>query len=306
MILVRMLGGLGNQMFQYAAGRSLADRLGTELVLDLSLLSGAVQGLTFRPFALEPFALRARMVTAEESTRYQLRDMPLTTWLKTRLLRRHAGLHWVRYFGTRFNTAIVELPDNTCLTGNFQSEQYFSSIAEQIRTDLSFKEPPKAADVEMLDAIRARANAVSVHIRRGDYAANPKTRRVHGLLPTSYYKNAFDYIAARHRDVFFFVFSDDPEWARENVQLCHPHSHVSHLANAAHDDLRLMMECRHHITANSSFSWWSAWLARERDRIVVCPRQWFADAQNQGDVVPDKWVRIDAESGEQYTGDHGR
>lgn len=300
MILVRLLGGLGNQMFQYAAGRSLADRLGAELVLDPTLLSGAIPGITPRTYALSPFSLRARTATAQEVVRYQLGDMRWRAVLKKRLIGRHAGLRWVRYFGRRFNPRILNLPDNTCLAGNFQSERYFASIASELRADLSFREPVGSTDAAVLEMIGAQKNSVSVHIRRGDYAANPQVRQVHGLLPVAYYERCADYVAAEHVGAHFFVFSDDPEWAKANLHLRHPHSYVARQVDVgAHHDLRLMTQCCHHIIANSSFSWWGAWLAQGRDKAVLCPLQWFADSRQQGDVVPEGWLKVDAKSTKQ-------
>ena len=145
---------------------------------------------------------------------------------------------------------------------------------------------------------------MALHVRRGDYASNPETQRVHGFCSPDYYRRAIDTVAARVADPRVFVFSDDPEWAERHLVLDHPTTIVRNAApNAELDDFRMLARCRHHIIANSSFSWWGAWLASHPTQVVVAPAPWFAvDTYDTRDLLPAGWLRLprDASAVETY------
>ena len=123
---------------------------------------------------------------------------------------------------------------------------------------------------------------VSLHVRRGDYASNPKTTSTHGLCSLDYYRAAVTHVASKVENPEFFIFSDDIDWVRANLQLDFPHHFVAHNQGAtSYNDMRLMSLCSHHVIANSSFSWWAAWLSgidKGNGGAVIAPRQWFAGA----------------------------
>jgi Glycosyl transferase family 11 len=280
MIATRLMGGLGNQMFQYAAGRRLAIKRGVELVLDLSYLTNQPRGDVPRHFELECFHIVGRRATA-----------PLDGGRVQRLLRlgRSNAFRRLRERGVQYQPAVVESPDNTLLIGYWQSEKYFKDEEAQIREDFAFAavlSPEKRAVARAIGK-----NAVSVHVRRGDYLSHAAANKFHGVLPLEYYERAAATIIEKTKDAHFFVISDDPAWCRSHIKLPGLTTFVGDAPGPGHEDMQLMSLCRHHIIANSSFSWWGAWLNARDDKIVVAPRRWFTDeSRDTRDLVPESWI----------------
>jgi hypothetical protein len=185
-----------------------------------------------------------------------------------------------------------DVPSQCYLTGYWQSEKYFSSVEAEIRKDFTFNKPLIDRNLE-LSAKMATCGSISLHIRRGDYVSDAQTSAILGVCPLDYYRNAVAYVADRVANPQFFVFSDDIEWARENLGLDHPSEYIDHNRGAeSYCDMQLMSKCRHHIIANSSFSWWGAWLNPHADKIVVAPKRWFAGSLDSTDLVPQTWTRL--------------
>jgi hypothetical protein len=185
------------------------------------------------------------------------------------------------------------------LIGYWQSEKYFKEIEPIIRQEFTLRTEPSAQTQHTARAIRA-SSSVFLHIRRGDYVGEPKTNKIHGACSMQYYQNAAAHIARAVRRPHFFVFSDEPLWVRENLKLPFTMTIVdhnppgdSHAPGCEHEDMWLMTLCRHAILANSSFSWWGAWLNPERDRIVIRPQRWAQDTKFEPqDLIPDSWITI--------------
>ena len=182
---------------------------------------------------------------------------------------------------------------NIYLQGYWQSEKYFRDIRPMLQRDLTVKTEPDAANAAMAGRIR-RVESVSLHVRRGDYVSNEVTTRVHGVMDPDYYRRAAEDLGARVRQPHFFVFSDEPQWAREHLELGHPTTVVDlNGPDRSCEDLRLMRLCRHHIIANSSFSWWGAWLSDGPDPVVIAPKRWFRESEHDTrDLIPDRWRRL--------------
>lgn len=296
MIVTRLMGGLGNQMFQYAAARALALRHGVELRVDLSYLEHQHPATTQRAYALGCFRLDAAFATEDDlrwarygepqDLRARLRDVVKT------LLRPHR-LHVVQQGGAGFDPRLLEAGPNSLLVGYWQSEDYFRDAGAAVRADLSFRGEPDDETRRLAEAIEA-ANTVSVHVRRGDYVLDPRTSAFHGTLTPEWYAAAAAEVAARVEAPAFFVFSDDLDWCRRHLRLPHPTTFVERQQPAPdHEDLRLMALCRHHVVANSSFSWWGAWLDPRPDKVVVVPTAWFADPSVDTSRVPARgWIRL--------------
>jgi hypothetical protein len=288
-IAASLLGGLGNQLFQYAAGRSLALRLQTELVLNLWDLGRHDSSPAHETYALAPFQVRAdlrrrvisrRPLQADDSVRGRVRN----TLARFRVLEEDPARLCPEFFSA---------PDWTLLVGFWQSPAYFAEHESLIREELTFREPPAGRTAELLEQI-ASTNSVSVHVRRGDYVTDPDVNLRMGVLDERYYRRAIDAIAERSTDLQLFVFSDDLGWCRRQLDARWP---VTFVEGAPADDLRLMSACRHNVIANSSFSWWGAWLDPRPDKLVVAPRQWFRDAPLRDDsIIPDdwSWIRLDS------------
>jgi len=192
-----------------------------------------------------------------------------------------------------FDREILTLSDNVYLDGYWQSEKYFIDIESVIREELTVKTLQKGKDRELGDTMSA-CESVSLHIRRGDYVSDPATNRIHGICGLDYYRRAVNEITRFVRDPHFFIFSDDHKWARDNLKLDNRTTFVDHnKADKNYEDLRMMGQCKHNIIANSTFSWWGAWLNENMDKIVIAPATWFHDkSRNAGDIIPDGWLKI--------------
>ena len=292
MVITKLIGGLGNQMFQYAAGRALAVRNGSELLLDLS----GFANYTLRPYALDEFRITARPATPAhiEWIRRGERWSPVTRMSRRfpalKALARH-HLVTERYF--HFDPAVTRLRGNIHLDGYWQSEKYFRDVADVIRMELRPRSEPDTRNRELATRIRG-ASSVSIHVRRGDYVSNAEANAVHGTCSPEYYEKAVAFVAHQVPNPELFVFSDDAAWARENLRFTHPTTHVTHNgADRPHEDMRLMSSCRHHVIANSSFSWWGAWLGDNPDKRVVAPREWFRRRElDTRDLIPDSWTLL--------------
>jgi len=288
MIIVRIKGGLGNQMFQYAVGRSLSLKTGLPLVLDKRhYLREREHGYALNGFRLADTPMDASRLPPAP------REQPLRHWI-WRLMRRQPQL--LREVGAAFDPAIVEVSGPAWIEGYFQSERYFADHAETIRAELAPRSPPDPENARWLAEIDAEPRAVSLHVRRGDYVRNAQFAATHGSCTPAYYARALDHVANRMGAApVIYAFSDDPDWVRENLRLPAEIRLPDHNdATRNVEDLRLMSACRHHIVANSSFSWWGAWLNPRPDKIVAAPARWFADpAYLNPDIWAEGWARIE-------------
>lgn len=283
MVVVRILGGLGNQLFQYAAGYALARQNQTELKLDLSSLAGN---------GLRTFELHRMNATYEVATEAELKSVKANNaWQRTAArLRPAAQKRFYKQPAFGFDPAFFSLRSPVYIQGYFQSERFFAPVKDHLREAFGFKEPLRKEVVKM--GIRLRDTcSVAVHIRRGDYQSN-QALRVHGVLPPEYYRMATQRLREMHGPAIqFYVFSDSPVSAHQKAFTKDTQT-VSGLLTTNHlEDFYLMQHCRHNIIANSSFSWWAAWLNGYAEKTVVAPRQWF----NQGpkdtqDLLPVDWI----------------
>jgi hypothetical protein len=276
MIISKIQGGLGNQMFQYAAGVAAAKRFGTQALADISWFAHQ-NGDTHRRYELSVFNIKT--FNSPFWWNYPvIRDRIYSTIKEPKNL--------------SLSKPFFKLQrDKVILSGYWQSEQYFIDVEQEIRKLYSF---PKCSnvDIKRLSNQIIHTNAVSLHIRRGDYANNTKTKAFHGLLPLSYYKKAIDYISSNVSDPVYYVFSDDLDWANKNLKSNHPLVFVSH-DGSAYEDMRLMSLCKHHIIANSSFSWWGTWLNKSKNKIVVAPKVWIKSSTvDTSNIVPTNWIKL--------------
>lgn len=289
MIAFRAQGGLGNQLFQYAAARRLALQNRCPLVVDQHWFDHPRSGETPRPFELTRYSVVMRLATPFE----------LTCWAPMRsrwgrYLSPLLPLRLVRERGFEFNPEVLSTPPNSYLSGFWQSEAYFADIRDELLAELSPIAPPEPCDLKVIELIQ-RGNAVSVHVRRGDYVSLTSASAYHGLCTLEYYHRAVEHVAERVEDPIFFVFSDDVEWTKANLRLSFLTHYVDHNEpENAFQDLRLMSLCRHHVLANSSFSWWGAWLSHSIDGVVVAPERWYAVDRPTPDLIPTRWSRLAA------------
>ena len=292
MIITHIIGGLGNQMFQYAAGRALSLARGVPLRLDTQDFEGYTLHNGFelnRIFNIEAQLADTRDVSQVLGWRA---FSPLRRKLFHKRFLKFRGKHLFVDSLSNHRLDLADMPDTCYLMGNWQSERNFSQVANTIRADFTFNALTVGRNIELAELIR-KTNAVSLHVRRGDIASNPASLAIHGLCSLDYYRRAIEYVAAKVQKPEFVIFSDDMEWARENLHINFPCHYVDHNKGLeSYNDMRLMSMCHHHILANSSFSWWGAWLNPKESKIVVAPQRWFSANYDSSDIVPSYWSQM--------------
>ncbi len=289
MVIVRLSGGLGNQMFQYAAGRAIAHRRRVPLKLDVS----EFQNGSHRIYALEAFNINGSIISSQAIESFKTSATSRSALLLDKL-RPYYRRPLIKESGFTFDPNILRASGQVYLDGYWQSEKYFEDIQELLRAEFTVKEQPQGANASMMERIKQSSAAVSLHVRRGDYASDPGSNQYHGTCSPEYYQSAVSKLIALGIQPHFFVFSDDIPWAQANLHLDYPASFVNQNGMSAdHEDLRLMSTCRHHIIANSSFSWWGAWLGSHPDMVVIAPRKWFNEATHDTrDLIPASWLQV--------------
>jgi hypothetical protein len=276
MIAVRLFGGLGNQLFQYAAGLALAEFQGVQLVLDASYLRGPQRGVTPRRLELNHFNIRAELKDHLISP-YFLRASRIPFIFKL-------CTGWNPIFEKHqfVQAEFFEAPKNSYLVGHWQSPKLFENVVHKVIQHLQPKTPLPKNALEYLRLIRG-VNSVGLHVRRGDYVLSVRANEFHGVLPIGYYEAGIKTIKTSLEKPHFFIFSDDIDWCKSNLKI--DQNEATYINSGEENgwcDLYLMSQCNHHIIANSSFSWWASWLADKNygtSRIVCGPWAWYSDPQ---------------------------
>ena len=293
MILIRLRGGLGNQMFQYAAARRLAEKHSTVLKLDLT----EFESDRLRKYSLHCFLIRDCLLS-----KWEVENMVFPQNYSNKLSKKlnlvfNLGIsESIKFINERqfhFDAEILDAPNDVCLYGYWQSEKYFFDIADILRREFVVKYPQDSLNQKFLSYIE-NTESVSIHVRRTDYIKDVATSKIHATCDLAYYERSIRYIHDRVSNPHFFIFSDESQWVKKNLKLDFP-STIIDCNNASFDyeDLRLMSKCKHNIIANSSFSWWGSWLNSNLNKIVIAPRKWFNDpTKNTTDLLPDRWIKI--------------
>lgn len=285
-VIIKFSGGLGNQMFQYAAGRAFADKLKAKTYFDVSI---------YQKDGLRNFELNQVFQSLSSFDLYKKERRSSIRAKFNRLLGEGSSIQYIKE-GVIDPRDIPYAQYNTfVLDGYWQSELYFKQYAKRIRNEFSFKPPINAELKDLLDQIK-QGISVGVHVRRGDYIANAKTNAVHGFLGENYYFNALKYFSDIYKDIRFFVFSDDKIWCRYFFSgLGVDVTVVDKISDAVEMDMFLMSQCEHNIIANSSYSWWSAWLNTNPKKTVIAPERWFSSDEYQfkyQNIVPPSWLKF--------------
>jgi hypothetical protein len=259
-MIIKLTGGLGNQMFQYAYGRSISIEKG----VPLKYYFVHHLGDTNRQYELGTFDIKGKKICG----------------LIPEMLRK------VGFFFSLGSLHIV--------SGYWQSEKYFIRYEKEIRKDFQFKKPLDKKNNKVLNEIK-RTDSVSVHVRRGDYISDEITNAYHGAPPQSYYEDSVSYIKKSIKNPKFFVFSDEPEWVKNNLIIKGAKYIDWNKGRDTFKDLWLMSYCKHNIIANSSFSWWGAWLNTNPRKIVIAPKKWFENKEAQikigNKIIPKEWLK---------------
>lgn len=286
MIIVRLKGGLGNQLFQYSVAKQLSVKHNIPLKLDLSFLEleADASDYTKRHFELDKFKINAEISTPEEVERLMQKGRR-NLFKKTQIRERRFGLFKVN----------LKIRNDCYLNGYWQSEKYFKDIKELIREEFIFKEMLDGKYFIDLQYQITLSNSVSVHFRRGDYVSSKKVNQLFEVCSIDYYQRAVKLISERIAMPKLFVFSDDISWVKSHFHTQFPMFFVDTSDPLLHSDFRLMSMCKHHIIANSTYSWWAAWLNPNKEKIVVAPRKWYKNKRKQrqaADLVPKEWIKI--------------
>jgi len=299
MIISRLQGGLGNQMFQYSLGRYLAFKNKTQLMLDLVELSDKTHSENFirRNYELNVFNIEAKILNEKVLSVFRPAKKFIYRILeKLKIKTRFQKI--IFEIGENFDPNVLVIRNYAYLIGYWQSEKYFLSISNLIRRDFTIKSDilgeieEEEFFKEFKDSI-INTNSVSIHFRRGDFISDEETNKNHGICSEEYYHKAIGQINLRISDPHYFLFSDEPGWLEKNFKIYQPHTIIR--GNKDFVDLHLMSLCKHNITANSSFSWWGAWLNNNPDKMVIAPKKWFANESLNDqtiDLIPDRWIRL--------------
>jgi len=303
-IIARVFAGFGNQMFQYACGKAVASRLKADLYLDLSWFYNGN-----RIFALDIFP----------NINYY--ELPQRNSFINKIIRhpfvnkiiRHPFINKIIALGInilcRMKYVIIEpyhaywegieqIKSSVVLYGFWQNEKYFSFISSVIKHDFQFPEFDSFEAKNMAGKITKTPFSICVHVRRGDYIEDPRINKFHGVCSPDYYKEAINIIIDKSEEKMnpeLYLFSDDPDWVKNNFNTCGLPSFVVDIEDhkkKPYHDMHLMSLCQHHIIANSSFSWWGAWLS-SKNGIVVAPKRWFADEKMKSyNPSVESWITI--------------
>jgi hypothetical protein len=290
--VIYLKGGLGNQLFQYAFGRALQWKLNCVVKFDLSFFDSQSKRL----MCLDKFNTNLKVASNDE--------IQSSLKLKSTFLEKLIGFLSKKdrknplciEKNLSFDEVYLSEKHKSYFKGYWQSEKYFKDIDEILRKELTITYPPSERNSLAMESIKLDQNAVSLHIRRGDYISEDKTNEIHGICGMDYYYNAVSLLKNRIGNFNLYIFSDDIFWVKENFKYpCNKVYIDWNDDNTNYEDLRLMSLCKHNIIANSSFSWWGAWLNNNPKKIVIAPKRWFADENwnaHSKDIIPGAWVKI--------------
>lgn len=267
MVIVRILGGLGNQMFQYAFAKSLQQK-GFDVQIDIT---------KFKTYKLHGgYHLDKYNIDLETADNFSV------------FLAKIGIIKSIKEKGSLFNKNLLNVKGKKYMKGYFQSEKYFKEIREILLEQFQKSGKNDDSTEFFSKQIRETMPNCSLHVRRGDYVNNSKNHTIHGVCDLDYYKRALQLVLSKEKQTTFFIFSDDILWAKENLKI-EKAIFVDHKCTP-HEDIYLMSLCKNNITANSSFSWWGAWLNKNKEKIVISPKQWYVSKKTN--IICDDWIKL--------------
>lgn len=287
MITTNIYGGLGNQMFQYASGKSISIKNNTELSIDKNL---------FKNYKVHDFLLDKLNVQYVISNNFNLRNTLISNNY-TRAFLSKLNRFKIFQFSLLFEREQFSYNKNidsmkyNYMFGYWQSVDYFKNIRKELLIDFSLKEKLDTVNERLIEKILI-SNSVSLHVRRGDYLKTKAATNGHGLCSLEYYNDAIKYISERVSSPHFYVFSDDINWVKKSLKSPFPITFINNNFKNPEKDLILIKNCKHNITANSSFSWWGAWLNENSDKIVIMPSKWMNNMQTPNGLIYKNCITI--------------
>jgi hypothetical protein len=289
------MAGLGNQMFQYATARALALHRNTDVYLDITSYSNMADVDTPRSYELDVYNIKAHIASAEQLSSVLPADARRTKYVDKLKEAAGRGSIWTyleKHHG--YNLELFATPKNVYISGWWQCPKYFQDIRSHLLREFEPINAPNKKNAEYIKKA-VSCNSISLHVRRGDYVSNKNASSHHGLAPIEYYTYAIEYFKKTIDSPVFFIFSDDLDWCKNNLPLPEGSIYVDgNEGTSAYEDIRIMKNCKHAVIANSSFSWWGAWLNSNPSKVVVAPKAWLQneEANAQIDIIPEEWLRF--------------
>jgi len=283
-VIIRLNGGLGNQMFQYAFGVAVSKNRDTKLLLDLRELKTD----PLRTFALDSFKIQGKIATPEILRTYNP-SIIHKIFIKLGFnANPNSKILMEKFF--HYDTEVMGNNKADYFLGYWQTEKYFMEFENEVRNEFTIKTEALKPIVSYFEEIQ-NSESISLHIRRGDYVANDHTNSYHGVCSLDYYSNALNLALQGMKNPKIYIFTDDPEWAKAQNIWPVDYKIISGLGLTDIQEFHLMSSAKKNIIANSSFSWWAAWL--NKSGSVYAPERWFGNAQNNTkDLIPDRWIKV--------------
>lgn len=302
MIIVKINGGLGNQLFQYATARVLSIKLNRKLFLDIAWYNNIYKledrsdpnATTHRDFLLNCYNIQSRVLNRIhlnwiKRLEIRSRNSKFFNFLKDGPLN---NFSFTTIDHNNYSIEFIESQPNVYLTGYWQNTDIIEEYKNILCNELNLKRPLSATNNELLKSINS-TNSVAIHVRRGDYISKPKSRVVHASCSNNYYYDSIDYMQDKLTNLHYFIFSDDMTWVKNNLDFASNTTYVNN-NESEYEHLFLMSNCKHQITANSTFSWWAAWLNKNTKKIIITPKHWYNDMKLNETVIrlPSEWIKI--------------
>jgi len=286
MVIVKIIGGLGNQMFQFAYAKALQKK-GYDVKIDISVFE------TYKlhgGYGLDKYTIDLEVASQNEIGKFKA--VGLISKIRNKLRIKNSKI--LKESNRLFDEKYLNIDDVKYIDGYFQTEKYFLNIRDVILKQFKLKEEISNYSKDIKNQISSTKTSVSLHIRRGDYLTSVNSN-IHGVCDLEYYKKAIGLLDEKLGETRYFIFSDDIAWVKENLKMDNAIYIDSKEKRIPHEDIYLMSLCDHNIIANSSFSWWGAWLNQNNEKIVIAPNRWFTDEKmnvNAKNIVCDNWMRI--------------
>lgn len=289
MVIVKLNGGIGNQLFQFAFGKNIASQNKIKLKFDTTPFSADID----RSFKLKFFNIDHGIADNTDLTYFTKNNTFIKRFFNFFEIAK--PFRYKRYYkenGFKFNKNTKKLKSkNLYLEGYWQSEKYFKDISEIIKKEITLKDGLDKKFDDLVEKIKNNVS-VSIHFRKSDYLLE-KHSSIYSNLDNNYYQKAIEIINKTTKNPLFFIFSDDVNWVKNNIKLPSTSVFVSNGKNKDYEELILMSKCKNNIIANSTFSWWGAWLNKNSYKTVIAPKNWFKDKNtNTEDLIPNNWIKI--------------
>jgi hypothetical protein len=278
MIYTRIRGGLGNQMFQYAAARSLSKKYNTDLILNTEYFYNTPLKDVKRKYQLNVFNI-------DKNIKIEAKINPIIKFIQKIFL---------KFFGDKIQifiaNLILKIKLSVYLNGYFQNEKYFLDIREILLEEFTLNKEINEETKKIKEVIE-KSEAICLNVRRGDYL-RPDYLKIYGICSMEYYNQALEYIKDRVKKPLICIFSDDPEWVKKEFKIDNV-LFTDNTTISEYEQMYLMSLCKHNIIANSSFAWWGAWLNQNPNKIVIGPKQWLVNKTSEEiDIMPKDWIKI--------------